>query len=135
MRRLNCLRRISKADGLRRHRLKPGPVGTEPISMGSELISEVMDGVGLGIKVRVYGSARRESLQVIGEAWANAARGRSDRIWVWLYTPDMDIEGPAMSVTYLEGEGCPRSDFVDPATILLYYLGDPFARMGHRHVA
>ena len=103
--------------------------------MGSEFISEVMDSAGLGIKVRIVGSVRRETLQAIGEARANAARGRARRIWVWLYARGMDPDGPALSVTYLEGDGMPVSDFVAPSTILLYYLGDPHTPTGHRHVA
>ena len=102
--------------------------------MRSEFISEVTDSTGLGIKVRVLGNVRRETLQAIGEAKANAARGRAHRIWVWLYARGMDPDGPAMSVTYLEGDGEPVSDFVSPSTILLYYLGDPYTPTGHRHL-
>ncbi|RMH13616.1 MAG: hypothetical protein D6701_12135 [Gemmatimonadetes bacterium] len=93
--------------------------------MRTELISEVMDDAGLGIKVRVSGPAPRDALQEIGEAWANAARGRAERVWVWLYGSDMDADGPAIAVTYMERDGQPVSDFVDPSTLLLYYMHHP----------
>lgn len=91
--------------------------------MHTELISEVLDESGLGIKVRVNGSIERESLKLIGEAWAFQARGRADRVWVWLYGTDMDEDGPAISVTYVEEDRAPHFDFVPASTLLLYYMG------------
>jgi hypothetical protein len=91
--------------------------------MRTELISEVLDDSGLGIKVRVRGSVDRESLRIIGEAWAFQARTRSNRVWVWLYGGDMDEDGPAISVTYLEEDQPPLFDFVPASTLLLYYMG------------
>lgn len=93
--------------------------------MQTELISEVLDESGLGIKVRVHGDVERESLRLIGESWAVQARGRADRVWVWLYGTDMDENGPAISVTYLEQDQPPLFDFVPAATLLLYYMGKP----------
>ena len=91
--------------------------------MSTELISEVLDDTGLGIKVRVRGDVERESLRIIGEAWAVQARGRASRVWVWLYGSDMDENGPAMSVTYIEDNQAPLFDFVPASTLLLYYMG------------
>lgn len=92
--------------------------------MSTELISEVLDDSGLGIKVRVRGDVERDSLRIIGEAWAIRARQRSARVWVWLYGSDMDENGPAMSVTYIEDNQPPLFDYVPASTLLLYYLGD-----------
>ena len=91
--------------------------------MRTELISEVLDDTGLGIKVRVEGAVERESLRLIGEAWAIQARARADRVWVWLYGTDMDENGPAISVTYVEHDQPPLFDYVPASTLLLYYLG------------
>ena len=91
--------------------------------MRTELISEVLDDSGLGIKVRFRGEVERESLRLIGEAWAIQARGRADRVWVWLYGGDMDEDGPAISVTYVEENQPPVFDFVPASTLLLYYMG------------
>lgn len=104
--------------------------------MQTELISEVLDDSGLGIKVRVHGEVERESLRLIGESWAAQARTRASRIWVWLYGSDMDENGPAMSVTYLEEDQPPLFDFVPASTLLLYYLGHSGASTsprGNRH--
>lgn len=90
--------------------------------MSTELISEVLDDSGLGIKVRVRGDVERESLRIIGEAWAVQARRRASRVWVWLYGSDMDENGPAMSVTYIEDNQPPLFDFVPASTLLLYYM-------------
>jgi hypothetical protein len=92
--------------------------------MQTELISEVLDDTGLGLKVRVRGSVERDSLRLIGEAWAIQARTRSTRVWVWLYGLDMDEDGPAISVTYLEENCPPLFDLVPASTLLLYYMGN-----------
>jgi len=91
--------------------------------MQTELISEVLDETGLGIKVRVREAVERDSLRLIGEAWAIQARTRATRVWVWLYGVDMDEDGPAISVTYMEENAPPLFDFVPAATLLLYYMG------------
>jgi len=90
--------------------------------MRTELISEVMDEDRIGLKVRLDGHVPRSALQRIGETWARSVQGRAERVWVWLYGRDMDTEGPALSVTYIEGDGPPVSDFAEPSTLLLYYM-------------
>lgn len=91
--------------------------------MRARLISETLDEAGLGLKIRVETPVDRESLPSIGEAWARANRDRAGRVWVWLYGYDMDEEGPAIAVTYLEAGKDPVFDFVPASTLLLYYLG------------
>ncbi len=91
--------------------------------MRARLISETLDEAGLGLKVRVEAPVERHSLPRIGEAWARANGDRAHKVWVWLYGDDMDSEGPAISVTYLEAGQEPVSDFVPASTLLLYYLG------------
>lgn len=91
--------------------------------MRARLISETLDEAGLGLKVRVEAHVDRDTLPSIGEAWARANRDRAGRIWVWLYGHDMDEEGPAIAVTYLEHGEEPVFDFVPASTLLLYYLG------------
>lgn len=103
--------------------------------MRTELISEVMEDGRLGLKVRVDGHVPRSALQWTGETWAKSAQGRAGRVWVWLYGRDMDEDGPALSVTYIEGDGPPVWDFAEPSTLLLYYMfyihkqDDPFDAM------
>jgi len=92
--------------------------------MRTELISEVLDESGLGLKVRVDGFVPREELHRIGETWAMSRLDRSTRVWVWLYGEGMDENGPAMLVTYLERGGRPVSDFIPASTLLMYYLGE-----------
>ncbi len=91
--------------------------------MACELISEVMDDSGLGIKVRLTETTPREELQALGELWAEAGLKRAERVWVWIYGGDMDEHGPAISVTYLETGNEPVSSYVPTSTLLLYYLG------------
>ena len=91
--------------------------------MRAKLISETLDEAGLGLKVRVDTPVERHALPQIGEAWARANSDRAQRVWVWLYGSDMDEEGPAIAVTYLEAGRDPVSDFVPSSTLLLYYLG------------
>ena len=92
--------------------------------MRTELISEVLDESGLGLKVRIDGHVPRGELHRIGEAWAVSRSMRADRVWVWLYGTDMDEDGPAMLVTYLEVGRDPVSDFIPASTLLMYYLGE-----------
>ena len=100
--------------------------------MRAELISEVMDEGRLGLKIRLDGHVPRTALRRIGEAWAKSAQSRAGRVWVWLYGQDMDEEGPALSVTYIEGAGQPVSNLAELSTLLLYYMfhihqrNDPF---------
>ena len=91
--------------------------------MRARLISETLDEAGLGLKVRVDTPVDRHALPQIGEAWARANSDRAVKVWVWLYGADMDAEGPAIAVTYLEAGREPVSDFVPASTLLLYYLG------------
>ena len=91
--------------------------------MACELISEVLDDSGLGIKVRLTASVPREELAAIGESWAEEGLERAERVWVWIYGDDMDEHGPAISVTYRETGGEPVSSYVPTSTLLLYYLG------------
>ncbi|MDH5591152.1 MAG: hypothetical protein OEZ65_02065 [Gemmatimonadota bacterium] len=92
--------------------------------MHTELISEVLDESGLGIKIRVDGSLPRVELRRIGEEWAASRSHRASRVWVWLYGHQMDEDGPAMLVTYLEPGRNPVSDFIPASTLLMYYLGE-----------
>ncbi len=92
--------------------------------MSAELISEVMDEAGLGIKVRLTAPVPREDLASVGENWAIEAQRRAQRVWVWVYAGDMDEHGPASSVTYLERGAEPVSTYIPTSTLLLYYLGD-----------
>lgn len=91
--------------------------------MRARLISETLDEAGLGLKIRVAAPVERADLPSIGEAWARANRDRAGRVWVWLYGQDMDEEGPAMGVTFLETGADPVFDYVAPSTLLLYYMG------------
>ncbi len=91
--------------------------------MRARLISETLDEAGLGLKVRVEAHVERANFPAIGEAWARANRDRAGKVWVWLYGHDMDEEGPAIAVTYMEDGAEPVFDFVPASTLLLYYLG------------
>lgn len=90
--------------------------------MRARLISETLDEAGLGMKIRVEAPVERAALPSIGEAWARANRDRAGRVWVWLYGQDMDEDGPAMGVTFLESGAEPVFDYVPASTLLLYYM-------------
>lgn len=99
--------------------------------MRARLISETLDEAGLGLKIRVEAPVERASLPSIGEAWARAHRDRAGKVWVWLYGYDMDEEGPAIGVTFLEQGREPVFDFVPASTLLLYYMGSSAEPLAH----
>lgn len=98
--------------------------------MRARLISETLDDAGLGLKIRIETAVDRSALPGIGEAWARAHGDRAGKIWVWLYGQDMDEQGPAIGVTYLECGEDPVFDWIPASTLLLYYMGSP-SEAGH----
>ena len=84
--------------------------------------SEHMDGCDLGIKIQLDGPADVHELKAAGERVASKNHERAKRVWVWVYGHDMDLEGPAVCVSYTgKDEPEPVTDFTDPGALALWY--------------
>ena len=86
---------------------------------------EHLEGGDLGIKIRLDTAAQgRKTYSDVGERVAQQNSTRAPRIWVWTYAHDMDIEGPAICVSYLgtdTADGRAITEFFDPQTLMTYY--------------
>ncbi|UCG75943.1 MAG: hypothetical protein JSV95_01035 [Gemmatimonadota bacterium] len=72
------------------------------------------DDFAVWVRAELPGSHRE--LQAIGEHVARDAVKRSRRVFVWLYTSDMDTNGPAFGLTFM------ASDRSEPLTT---FVADP----------
>ena len=83
------------------------------------------DGGNLGIKIRLDAPVEDpRAFSDVGERVAKQNRTRAPRIWVWTYAHDMDLEGPAICVSYVgtdTTDGIPITEFFDPKTLWTYY--------------
>lgn len=86
---------------------------------------EHLEGDDLGIKIRLEAVADgRDAYSKIGERVAQQNSTRASRIWVWTYAHDMDLEGPALCVSYVgtdTTDGRAITEFFDPQTLMTYY--------------
>jgi len=87
------------------------------------------NGDDFAIWVRAEMPGSHEELQAIGEHVARSAVKRSRRVFVWLYTSDMNINGPALALTFMEaGEPKPLTSFIAGPLMAWVYSG---ADVGH----
>lgn len=86
---------------------------------------EHLEGDDLGIKVRLdVAVPGKDVYSEVGEHVAEQNSTRAPRIWVWIYAHDMDLEGPAICVSYLGddvSDGKAITEFFDPKTLITYY--------------
>lgn len=86
---------------------------------------EHLDGDDLGIKIRLdEAAAGKEAYSTAGERVAKQNSTRAPHIWVWTYAHDMDLEGPAICISYMgpdNMDGAAITEFFDPATLITYY--------------
>lgn len=85
------------------------------------------DDVGVWVRAELPGS--RAELQAIGEHVARSAADRSRRVFVWLYTSEMDTSGPAVALTFVEaGTSTPLTTFVAEPLMLWAFSGAGLGR-------
>lgn len=81
-------------------------------------------GGDVAIKVRLRSGVDLQRFPKVGEAVARkAVQGPSgpERVWVWVYGHDMEVQGPAVCVAYADGDGA-TSEFVEPKRVQSWYL-------------
>lgn len=79
------------------------------------------NGEDVGVWVRAELPSTRAELKVIGEHVARAAANRTHRVFVWLYAADMDTNGPALALTFVEaGRTEPLTFVAEPLMVWAY---------------
>ena len=78
-------------------------------------------GDAIGVKARLTGPSDPEGYKRVGEALALKRRGRANEVWVWVYGFDMDLNGPALCVSYLSAHEGPMTEFIDPIAVTGFY--------------
>lgn len=85
------------------------------------------DDVGVWVRAELPGS--RADLRAIGEHVARSAANRSRRVFVWLYASDMDPDGPALALTFLEAGGsAPMTTFSAESLLIWAFSGTGLGR-------
>ena len=77
----------------------------------------------LGISIRLDGpTTGPATYRDAGESVAARNSTRSAHVWVFVYAHDMDIQGPAICVSYVGPNSTgPATEFLDHKTLLTYY--------------
>ncbi len=77
----------------------------------------------LGITIRLEGpTTGPATYRDAGESVAASNSTRSAHVWVFVYAHDMDMEGPAICVSYVGPDSTgPATEFLEYKTLLTYY--------------
>ena len=77
----------------------------------------------LGITIQLDGPTTGPAVyKDAGERVAASNSTRSPNVWVFVYAHDMDIQGPALCVSYLGPDSTgPATEFLSHKTLLTYY--------------
>lgn len=89
------------------------------------IVSRMEHAIGndMAIKVQVRDGVGPKQFAQIGERVASEECGRYARIWVWVYGADMDLDGPAVCVSYMDSSAeAPVSEYADPTELATWYL-------------
>ena len=83
-----------------------------------------------GVRIMVDEPCTHWDLQMVGEHVAEAVLCSpvpTEKVFVWVYGPGMNLDGPAALLTYQEGGKRPFSSYTDVKILALFYHGTPVA--------